>query len=53
MKKDLWLTCRHVMMMCVFTRHVIVFTNKLIIVQHIQLFTGTQLFPTYTARKAI
>lgn len=51
-KRIFQLTC-HVMMMWSFSQHVVVFTYKLIIVQHIQLFTGTQLFPTYTARKAI
>lgn len=49
MRFEIELTCH----MMSFTQHIIVFTNKLIIIQNIQLFTGTQLFSTYTARKAI
>lgn len=45
------LTC-HVMMWS-FTQHIIVLTYKLVIIQHIQLFTGTQLFSTYATCEAI
>lgn len=32
---------------------IVLLANKLIVVQHVQLFAGAQLFPTNAARKAV